>query len=204
MPHTGTALALGSAAAAAACAALLVMRSRRRASSRIAVASTSVQKLDAVRAAFGGQVVGVAAASTVSDQPVGIDETTRGAKNRMLALLEDACCSSVDYAVAIENGLLRSTVGKEELWVDIAVVLVRHVASGKEAVATSAGVQFPTASVGDWAEAGGDGTVGEVIAEDLRCDKQDPHVALTKGAFARTALLEHAIRVAASTLPKVE
>lgn len=90
--------------------------------------------------------------------------------------------------------------GEEETWIDVAVVIVRDLATGKESYATSGGVQFPSEAVGDWAEGGSEGTVGEVLAESLKCDKQDPHVALTKGSFSRAALLEHAVRLAESTL----
>ena len=47
---------------------------------------------------------------------------------------------------------------------------------------------------------GAEGTVGEVLAESLGCDKQDPHAALTGGAFSRAALLEQAVRVAHASL----
>ena len=59
---------------------------------------------------------------------------------------------------------------------------------------------IPGAFVGEWVEDGEEGTVGEVIAQHTGCDKQDPHAQLTKGSFTRVALLEQAIRVAASTL----
>lgn len=106
----------------------------------------------------------------------------------------------MDLVVSIESGLIKSLVGEEETWIDVAVVMVRDMSTGAESVATSAGVRVPTEYVGTWAEAGGEGTVGDVIAEELGGDKHDPHGALTKGAFARSALLEHAIRVAASTM----
>ena len=80
------------------------------------------------------------------------------------------------------------------------MVIVRDLATGGEAVATSAGVQFPTAAVGEWAEAGAEGTVGEVLSENTGCDKHDPHAALTCARFPRAALLEQAVRVASATL----
>ena len=56
--------------------------------------------------------------------------------------------------------------------VDLAVVIVHAVATGHEAIATSGGVQFPTSALGEWAEGGSEGTVGEVLAGQLGCDKQ--------------------------------
>ena len=79
-------------------------------------------------------------------------------------------------------------------------MILRDLHTGNEAIATSAGVQFPTAAVGDWAEAGADGTVGDFLAQELKCDAQDPHDKLTKGQFARAALIENAIRVAVAQL----
>jgi non-canonical (house-cleaning) NTP pyrophosphatase len=170
---------------------------------RILVASMSTSKVEAASKALGGSCAGVHAKSLVSDQPIGLDETLRGAKNRLAAVVEGAA-GGADLVVAIENGILRLCGGKEETWVDVAVVIVHDLKTGAESFATSAGVQVPTHFVGQWAEAGSEGTVGECIADELRCNKQDPHSALTKKQFARAALLEQAIRVAASTLATTE
>lgn len=201
--------AVGAATLAAAAALTLLKRQRRRLAQtcRVAVASTAQQKLDAVAKAMDAIVVGTKVPSLVSDQPLGLDETMRGAKNRLLALVEQTeAVKDCDFAVSVENGLVKMApttaldLSDTETWVDIAVVVVRDLASGKEICTTSAGVQFPNAAVGDWAEAGSEGTVGEVLAEELKCDKQDPHAALTKGAFPRAALLEHAVRLAQAAL----
>jgi len=191
------------AAAAAVSAAVVAYRMRHPAHRRrrVVVCSTSKQKKAAVEAALSATVISCKAPSLVSDQPIGLDETLRGAKNRLAAILEGSDAEGADLAVAIENGVMRLLGGDEEVWVDIAVVLLRDLATGAQSVSTSAGVQFPTAAVGDWAEAGGEGTIGDVLAESLACDKQDPHVALTKGSFSRARLLENAIRVAQASLP---
>jgi len=144
--------------------------------------------------------VGYKCDSLVSEQPIGFDETVRGAKNRLAALMGQLGESpDVDVVVAIENGIMKALGGDEEVWVDIAVVVLTELGTGAESLATSAGVQFPAEHVGTWAEGGAEGTVGEVIAEALGCNKQDPHAALTRAAFSRSKLLEHAIRVAAAT-----
>ena len=41
-----------------------------------------------------------------------------------------------------------------EVWIDLAVVVVRDLRSGEQAVATSGGIQFPMEFVGVWAEGG--------------------------------------------------
>jgi non-canonical (house-cleaning) NTP pyrophosphatase len=194
---------MAAAATAAAACYFVFWRTKPSAQRRrvVFVASTAAQKLGAAERALGGETAGFECPSLVSDQPVGFDETLRGAKNRLASLLGQLGeAPEVDLVVSIESGLIKSLVSEEETWIDVAVVLVRDMSTGAESVATSAGVRVPTEYVGTWAEAGGEGTVGDVIAEELGGDKHDPHGALTKGAFARSALLEHAIRVAASTM----
>ena len=209
MPRALAVAAAAAAAATAAAAAAYLYRHRATATAasaapprpRIAVASKAKQKTEAAARALGGDAVGYECASLVSEQPMGIEETLRGAKNRLVALVDQLGeAPEVDVVVAIENGIIKAAPqGAEEAWIDLAVVVLRELESGKESVSTSAGVQFPTEHVGTWVEDGAEGTVSQVIAEALGCDKQDPHAALTKAAFTRSALLEHAIRVAAAT-----
>ena len=130
---------------------------------------------------------------------MGKDEISRGAKNRMAVLLESDAAETADFAVAMENGILRMG-GDEEAWVDLAVVILRDLKTGATAYGTSSGVQFPTEAVGQWAEDGMEGTVGAILAEELKCDAQDPHDSLTRHRFRRADLLEHAIRVAEASL----
>ena len=63
--------------------------------------------------------------SLVAEQPTGLDETMRGAKNRLSQALATDEAAGADLAVAIESGLLRALSGDEETWVDVAVVSVR-------------------------------------------------------------------------------
>lgn len=86
---------------------------------RVAVGSGNPCKIDSVRAAFESCFAGVArvevtpcpdASSGVSDQPVGDEETKRGAENRALAALEIASSSSssgtIDFGVGLEGGVV--------------------------------------------------------------------------------------------------
>lgn len=172
---------------------------------RVLVASTAAQKLQAVENSIGaaGSVKGVKVDSGVAEQPVGLENTQHGAKNRLWSLL-DACESELadfDLAVSVENGLVKGMAGEEmETWFDVAVVYVKDLRTGAEATATSAGVRIAATVVGQWLEDGMEGTVGEIIAEQMGGDKQDPHASLTSGAYPRGALLEHAILVAHSQL----
>ncbi|KAL1508726.1 hypothetical protein AB1Y20_004821 [Prymnesium parvum] len=200
-------LAVAAAGAAALFFGALLRRSRgARAPPRVLVASTAGAKLVAVERALGGRVHGVKTDSLVAEQPVGVEETAQGARNRMRALLADeTLVPTFSHAVAIENGLVRAATNGSvddpaEVWVDLAVVCVRDLRTGAEVFSTSAGLQFPSESVAEWAECGQEGTVGAVLAAGVGCDKQDPHAFLTCGAFSRADLLEHAIKVAAAAL----
>ena len=144
------------AATLVAAAYRVYVRARSQTRRRIAVASTSKQKLEAAACALDGSVAGSKTESLVADQPIGLDETMRGARNRLTALLDADAADGADLAVAIENGLMRMSTKlgdeEEEVWVDLAVVILRDLHTGRESIATSPGVQFPTAAVGEWAE----------------------------------------------------
>lgn len=75
---------------------------------RVRVGSTNGPKLAAVRAALRSfnaavEVEGIAVASGVPDQPVGLEEIAAGARNRAEAARAAAPC---DLAVGIEDGLV--------------------------------------------------------------------------------------------------
>ena len=77
---------------------------------RIVVGSTNPVKIAAVqavveRAGSRAEVVGLAVASGVSDQPVGDAETIRGATQRARAVLE---ASDADFGVGLEGGVVES------------------------------------------------------------------------------------------------
>ena len=79
----------------------------------IAVGSTNPVKIGAVRAVIGplapaARIEGIAVASTVSDQPVGDEETIRGALARASAA-RDAL--NADIGVGIEGGVVEESNG---------------------------------------------------------------------------------------------
>jgi len=118
--------------------------------------------------------------STVSRQPVGIEETTKGAEARLeqvKKLRPDA------FIVSIENGLVEGF--------DLAVVKVCRI--GRVGTALSAGIRipdslFPTEGM----------TVGESVAKRCQSDPGDPHDELTIGYRKRADLLADAIVIAYS------
>jgi inosine/xanthosine triphosphatase len=98
---------------------------------RVAVGSTNPVKLAAVRAVLARiqpavQVDGVEVASGVPDQPLGDEETQRGARNRATAAL---ALSGADLAVGLEGGVVVLADGRMRscAW---AVVVDRHGVEG--------------------------------------------------------------------------
>lgn len=79
----------------------------------IAVGSTNPVKIGAARAVLGplaptASIVGIAVTSTVPDQPVGDDETIRGAIARARAAI---AATSADLGVGIEGGVVEESDG---------------------------------------------------------------------------------------------
>ena len=113
-PISSSAVA-AAAAAAAACAAYYLWKQKKgqqaagkTAWKRVLVASTADVKVSAVANALGVKAVGVdvSGPSMVKEQPMGLEETVRGAKNRIGIVIEQAKDGD-DAAIAIENGIVR-------------------------------------------------------------------------------------------------
>lgn len=127
--------------------------------------------------------------SEVSAQPIGQDETERGARNRA----QGARAHAPDaFAAGIENGL-RQTPGGWEDWAVIVVVCP----DGTTIVLESDVVLFPSAVV-EIARSRGFATTtaGQVLAEQTACDPSDPHSFLTNGSLSRLSLLTAAVKKA--------
>ena len=163
------------AALGAGATVLVTIYLRRRhataAKPHVLVASTAAAKVSAVERALGAVVIGRKAESMVSDQPLGVEETLTGAKNRLQNMLakEPALAgdgpSPFDYAVAIENGILRAASNTtvenpSEVWLDLAVIYVRDLRTDCQAFTTSVGLQVPSEYIAEWLEDGQEGTVG--------------------------------------------
>jgi non-canonical (house-cleaning) NTP pyrophosphatase len=147
---------------------------------KIALASQSRKKIDAVKLAFqevaGVELLTIKAPSNVHEQPLG-DETFQGARNR-LAFTRQACADA-DIYISIENGLFMQD-GK---FVDKAVVTV-ETANGEVQTTLSDGVEFPIEYVEKTSNRKGDfkeWTVGETMAEaGIVQDNADPHLCLNE------------------------
>jgi inosine/xanthosine triphosphatase len=110
---------------------------------RVAVGSTNPVKVGAVRAVVatrwpGASVEGVAVASTVRDQPIGDDETIRGAVARANAARE---ALGTDLGVGLEGGVVEQSDGSMRTCAWCAIVD----ASGKQGVGGSLAMPLPDA-----------------------------------------------------------
>lgn len=143
---------------------------------------------------------GFKAKSSVSEQPVGFDETYRGAYNRLQCILQNKPKHQYDLAVSIENGIFFNET--EDTCIDLAVVIVYDFSTNKQTVATSAGVCFDRQYFAEWTKKAQrkDITVGSLISKKTGCSSRDPHSHTTRHKFSRADLLEHAIRLALSQL----
>lgn len=161
---------------------------------RVALGSLNDVKIGAVieacqRIGFQIQVISFATQSGVNEQPIGLEETLRGAQERAEAARRsepNAVC------VGIESGILRA----EGVSIDLAVIVVLT-RSGKRIVSTSAGMSFPEVLVRETETLGFEKhTVGSMIADVFNGDAADPHRALSNGALTRGRLLVTGLSVA--------
>jgi non-canonical (house-cleaning) NTP pyrophosphatase len=149
--------------------------------------STSQIKTKAVAAAcialgLTASIKTMAVASKVSTQPVGQEETARGARNRAHGAQDHTKGS---YGIGIENGIRWNG----NVWEDFAVVIV-CAPNGTEVLCESATIILPTDAV-EVARARGFSTttVGQVLTEWHGSDPNDPHTLLTNGTHSRLSLL---------------
>lgn len=173
---------------------------------RFALGSTAVPKrsalLNALWNAFGthdGFAGCLNVPSGIREQPVGLGETFRGARNRAAAtksrMPEDVFC------VGIESGILMANDGTSDFAIDVACVVILC-PNGKVIRTTSTGIPFNMLAV---AKAGQDGfdktTVGRVMADFGMVENHaDPHNSLTRQRFPRTDLISQALEAAFSML----
>ena len=115
------------------------------------VGSASEPKIDAVRAALREylpdvQVEGVGVASGVSEQPVGFEEITRGARNRAHRALGLAGKTRPDLGIGIEDGLIPIPIdaeGKDAAHLNIGCAAVTD--GTRTAIGFSSAFAYPSA-----------------------------------------------------------
>ncbi len=161
------------------------------------VGSTSPHKLEAVREAcrilgLSATVDGAKTLSGQSEQPVGFDETFRGAINRATSIKIRFPRS---IAIGIESGIFRF-LPEAPTTLDIAAIVLLT-PDGREVLTTSEGVQFPEHCVKVAEDCGFlSTTVGSIVAESIGGDPTDPHATLTNGRVTRAMTLVNALKTA--------
>lgn len=169
---------------------------------KVIIGSTSVLKTKAVILILAAEphalsqlneIYSTKVTSGVNEQPIGLEETLRGATNRAEAAQKEypEC-----LAIGIESGLIR----EKGISVDMAVI-VFLTPDGRKIVTTSPGIVFPEEYVKITEERGfATTTVGSVIAEKLGGDKSNPHHQLTDAKTSRLKMLTMGVRLAAEQL----
>ena len=194
----------------------------------VAVGSTNPVKVRAAEQAFAKcfpdhrvtcyPVKGVR--SGVNDQPIGMQETTRGARNRAVAAMRKASATKAwapHFAVGLEGGLVTSSGGVSQKkskssasasapGLDcVAVMAVLERASGRVSTATSASFALPpllTKLVRGGMELG---DADDVVFSRTNSKQEDGTVGiLTKGVIDRTEYYVHPLVLALVPFVNVE
>ncbi len=175
---------------------------------KILLASTSKHKLSAVRTAasklFAGdvRVEGYASSSAIGEQPVGWEETIKGAVNRLSFLKRKIKREGLDYdyLVAIENGIVPLEVKRQKRWFDVGIILAED-RKGCLGAGFTSSVEMPRELVSKAKKLGFAGnTVAKLLAEEVGGDATDPHAILTGGRFTRIDFLSQGLESVLSQL----
>lgn len=132
----------------------------------------------------------ISSVSGVNEQPVGFVETRKGALNRA----RFACRQVIgnDFVIGIENGLLHD----DEVYIDVAVVVITDGVGNALTTTMSEGVEFPREVVLAAKKKGFDRhTAGSEMAEMYGCPSNDPHSFLTEGWRNREEILASALKM---------
>jgi non-canonical (house-cleaning) NTP pyrophosphatase len=162
---------------------------------KVLVATTSQLKLNGVRLGFRTAgilvaVYGTGADSGVSNQPVGWDETERGANHR---LAEIGLIPGYNWYVGYEGGLLQEKRGHKWDWHGIGVALVSN--TEKTTKSRSIGLQYPEEMIDLW-QTGQYSDLGHVAEQHYNAPGKDPYWVMTCGKYTRQQFTQAAIELA--------
>jgi len=158
---------------------------------KVALASGSIIKFRAVQQAWPkvSHIERVAVSSGVSEQPLGKDETYRGALNRAKGVMEKV--KGCAFYIGIENGMFQV----KETWVDGAAIVILRLKSGSggydEEVIWSDNIEIPKENL-EWCLGKKD---NKYFAKEMWSPLADPHREITKGKRPRKDFLGDALRL---------
>jgi len=178
----------------------------------VLLGTTSALKMEAAKGAFAaaqqqiGRELGIASPefvfistntkSQVNEQPMGWEETIRGANNRTKHAIELAGTKAKPrFVVAIENGVVDLPANGSNYFMDIGWVILTDMVTNSQFVSSSTSLSVPAELVEDAKLKGFDTfTIGDVLHErDPSISKKDPHYSLLGGLMSRVPLMEQAV-----------
>jgi non-canonical (house-cleaning) NTP pyrophosphatase len=142
------------------------------------------------------QFITVAAKSNVNAQPIGWEETIKGANHRAtnaLSLAEPGTNPRV--VIAIENGIINLVANGGDYYMDVGWVVLNDLDRKEQFVASSTSVSISASAV-DVAHRRGfeTTTVGDMLHECYpSIDSMDPHAGLLAGVTTRVSILQQAV-----------
>lgn len=154
--------------------------------------SESAIKLQA--AAFGiqrlgrtGSIIGKKTATSIPNQPIGLQQTLKGGIERLENLKKEKL-EDHEYIISLENGLIFDE--SKELYFDVAVCVIEN-QKGKREIGLSSGVLIPENIIVELLE--NDLELGPIIMEKYGVLEKDPVVFFTKGQIRRAEVLKDVI-----------
>jgi non-canonical (house-cleaning) NTP pyrophosphatase len=178
----------------------------------VVLGTTSALKLQAIKGAFAtasteiGKIVGMpdaefvfiptAAKSEVNEQPVGWEETIKGANNRARNALTLAGSEvKPRFVVAIENGAVEVPANGANYYMDVGWAVLNDLETNQQYVSSSTSLSVPFEVIEATRQAGFDTTtIGDVMhSRNPSISTKDPHSSLLGGVMTRVPLLEQAV-----------
>lgn len=158
---------------------------------KIAIGTTSELKVRALKDALyklgiEAEIAPIKTNSSVSNQPFGYEETTKGAKNRSATAFEK---ESPDMALGVESGLIEI----EENYFDIACIFIKT-KDGEESISYSSGYFTPKWIIDEIKE--NNTEYGYITQRLSGNDEKDPLKYFSVGKMKREELLSQAIEIA--------
>lgn len=160
---------------------------------KVFVSSDNQLKTDATSFGFrecgiGTDVYGHKTNSSVSEQPMDIDETYKGAENRLQDLKTQVDGKKHEYLVSIESGLVKLHINHNYFGVIVCIIENKH---GDCKVSISSDLEFTkdmTDKLGKYPD------LGIYVQKELESKYKDPFWYLSNGKVTRLELLTNVVK----------